>query len=338
MIPRTQLVLEPTPWQQELSNCIADPEQLFALLQLPHEQLDAARAACRDFPLRVPHPYLKRIAKGDLDDPLLKQILPLGDELIAAPGYNTDPVGESQTNPAPGLIHKYRGRVLLIVSPACAINCRYCFRRHFPYQDNKPSRAQWQQALDYIAGDSTIDEVIYSGGDPLAASDRQLAWLTEQVAAIPHIQRLRVHTRLPVVIPQRVTSECLDWLTNHRLQPVVVIHSNHGNEIDSAVASAMARLKEAGVTLLNQAVLLGGINDNSDTLADLSQRLFEVGVLPYYLHVLDKVQGAAHFAVSEERARQLAAELLTRLPGYLVPKLVREDAGCLSKTPLQPLL
>ncbi|MGS2724665.1 EF-P beta-lysylation protein EpmB [Porticoccus sp. GXU_MW_L64] len=336
MIPRTLSVLEPLSWQQELSNCITDPETLFAALQLPPEQLDAARAACRDFPLRVPHPYLRRIAKGDLNDPLLKQIMPLGDELLAAPGYSGDPVGESQSNPAPGLIHKYRGRVLLILSPACAINCRYCFRRHFPYEDNKPSRAQWQQALEYIAADASIEEVIYSGGDPLAAPDRQLAWLTGQIAAIPHVKRIRVHTRLPVVIPQRITAECLDWLTNHRLQSVMVIHSNHSNEIDSAVASALACLKESGVTLLNQAVLLRGINDNSDTLAELSQRLFDVGVLPYYLHLLDKVQGAAHFAVAEEHARRLATDLLARLPGYLVPKLVREDAGCLSKTPLYP--
>ena len=348
MIPRTLQLLEPdslqpevqqqAPWQELLSNTVSDPEELFQLLELPPQQLEAARAACRDFPLRVPRPYLERIAKGDINDPLLKQVLPLGDELLAAPGYSHDPLAENQANPAPGLIHKYCGRVLLIVSPVCAINCRYCFRRHFPYDDNRPSRAQWQQALDYIAADDSIDEVIYSGGDPLAASDRQLAWLTEQVAAIPHIQRLRVHTRLPVVIPQRITDSCLQWLSGTRLNPVMVIHSNHANEIDSAVADAMARLKDAGVTLLNQTVLLRGINDNQDTLASLSQRLFEAGVLPYYLHLLDKVQGAAHFAVSEQRAKQLAAQLLSRLPGYLVPKLVREDAGFTSKTPLQPLL
>ncbi|MCV6605722.1 MAG: EF-P beta-lysylation protein EpmB [Porticoccaceae bacterium] len=348
MIPRTLPVLEPIsqpseswqqlPWQELLANTVSDPEQLLQLLELPPQQLETARAACRDFPLRVPRPYLERIAKGNIDDPLLKQVLPLGDELLAAPGYSHDPLAEDRANPVPGLIHKYRGRVLLIVSPACAINCRYCFRRHFPYSDNRPSREQWQQALDYIAADNTIDEVIYSGGDPLAAADRQLAWLTEQVAAIPHIQRLRVHTRLPVVIPQRITDDCLQWLTGSRLQPVMVIHSNHSNEIDSTVASALSRLHKSGVTLLNQTVLLRGINDSEDALAALSQKLFQAGVLPYYLHLLDKVQGAAHFAVPEERARQLAAGLLARLPGYLVPKLVREDAGCPSKTPLQPLL
>ena len=335
---RQQALVQSKSWQEELSDCIRDPEQLFQLLQLPADQLEAARAACQDFALRVPRPYLSRIAKGDSQDPLLRQILPIGDELLAAPGYSNDPLQEYDANPVPGLIHKYHGRVLLIVSPACAINCRYCFRRHFPYQDNKPARSQWQQALDYIADDSSINEVIYSGGDPLAASDKQLAWLTERIAAIAHIERFRVHTRLPIVIPQRITQSCLDWLTGTRLQPVMVIHSNHANEIDQAVTDAMAQLKSAGVTVLNQAVLLKGVNDSADTLVSLSERLFSAGVLPYYLHVLDKVQGAAHFSVSEQRAQQLAGQLLAKLPGYLVPKLTREDAGGHSKTPLQPLL
>ena len=213
-----------------------------------------------------------------MDDPLLRQILPVGDELLATPGYSNDPLQEREANPAPGLIHKYHGRVLLIVSPACAINCRYCFRRHFPYQENKPARSEWQQALDYIANDTSIREVIYSGGDPLASSDRQLAWLTERVADIAHIERLRVHTRLPVVIPQRITQPCLEWLSGTRLQPVVVIHSNHANEIDSSVTDAMAQLKSAGVTLLNQTVLLKGVNDSVDTLATLSEQLFNAGV------------------------------------------------------------
>ena len=342
MIPRIVTTVQtqtPTKsWQEELSNCIRDPEQLFQLLELPESQLVAARAACRDFALQVPRPYLSRIARGDIQDPLLRQILPIADELLAAPGYSNDPLQENDANPVPGLIHKYHGRVLLIVSPVCAVNCRYCFRRHFPYQENKPSRSQWQQALGYIAGDSSISEVIYSGGDPLAASDKQLAWLTEQIAAIPHIKRLRVHTRLPIVIPQRITADCLDWLTGTRLQPIMVVHSNHGNEIDSAVIDAMTRLKAAGVTLLNQAVLLKGVNDSADALVALSEKLFNAGALPYYLHVLDKVQGAAHFSVGEQRARQLVGQLLAKLPGYLVPKLTREDAGGRSKTPLQPLL
>ena len=338
MIPRIAATVQVSNWQQELADSLRDPEELFELLQLPSDQLDAARAACRDFALRIPRPYLSRIAKGDWHDPLLRQVLPAGDELSVTPGYSHDPLQEADANPAPGLIHKYRGRVLLIVSPNCAINCRYCFRRHFPYADNKPGRSEWQQALDYISSDTSISEVIYSGGDPLAAPDRQLAWLTEAIAAIPHITRLRVHTRLPVVIPQRITQSCLDWLTGTRLKPVMVIHCNHGNEIDAGVAAAMAQLKTAGVILLNQAVLLKGVNDSSDALADLSEQLFGAGVLPYYLHVLDRVQGAAHFSVSDKRARQLAGELLTRLPGYLVPKLTREEPCARSKTPLQPLL
>ena len=338
MIPRIAATVQTSSWQEELANSVRDPEQLFALLALPADQLDVARAACRDFALRVPRPYLSRIKAGDLNDPLLKQVLPIGDELLAAPGYSADPLGENDANPIPGLIHKYQSRVLLVVSPNCAINCRYCFRRHFPYGDNKPGRNEWQRALDYIAADPSINEVIYSGGDPLASSDKQLAWLTEQIAAIPHITRLRVHTRLPVVIPQRVTDNLISWLTGTRLKPVMVIHCNHANEIDTEVTEAMSQLKSAGVTLLNQAVLLKGINDDVETQVALSERLFSAGVLPYYLHVLDKVQGAAHFEVSDDRARHLAGELLSRLPGYLVPKLTREQAGASSKTPLAPIL
>ncbi|WIO74729.1 EF-P beta-lysylation protein EpmB [Porticoccaceae bacterium LTM1] len=329
---------EPLSWQEELTQSVRDPEQLFRLLDLPDDQLDSARAACGEFPLRVPKPYLERIQKGNLNDPLLKQILPLGDELLAAPGYSTDPLAEQEANPIPGLIHKYRSRVLLIVSPNCAINCRYCFRRHFPYQDNKPNRQDWQRALDYIANHTEINEVIYSGGDPLAASDRQLAWLTRQITQIPHITRLRVHTRLPIVIPQRISDECLQWLTGSRLKPVMVLHCNHGNEIDPAVAEAAARLKSAGVTLLNQAVLLKGVNDTAEQLEALSEKLFSIGVLPYYLHLLDRVQGAQHFDVDEITARRLVGELIKRLPGYLVPKLAREEAGNPSKTPIEPLL
>jgi EF-P beta-lysylation protein EpmB len=348
MIPRTATILESSTreisiqtertWQQELADVVREPEELFQLLELPNHLLEQARAACGQFPLRVPRPYLDRIEKGNLDDPLLKQVLPLGEEMIAAPGYSQDPLGEEQTNPVPGLIHKYHGRVLLIVSPACAINCRYCFRRHFSYEDNKPSRNQWQQALDYIASDPSIHEVIYSGGDPLAASDKQLLWLTEQVAAITHVETLRVHTRLPIVIPQRITDQCLHWLTSTRLQPVMVIHCNHPNELDQDVAQSMNRLHLAGVTLLNQSVLLKGINDDADTLKNLSHALFKLKILPYYLHLLDKVQGAKHFEVSEDNARGLIMQLLTKSPGYLVPKLTKEISGALSKTPLVPHL
>lgn len=338
MITRSVVSVDSLTWQEQLTASIRDPKELFRRLQLSpdtsalllHEALTAQQA----FPLRVPMAYFQRINKKDPNDPLLLQILPIKHELTATPGYTEDPLKEQQANPIPGLIHKYHGRVLLIVSPNCAINCRYCFRRHFPYQDNKPSRSTWQQALDYIANDTSISEVIYSGGDPLAASDNQLSWLTEQVASISHVKRLRIHTRFPIVIPDRITDHCLQWLTSSRLIPSVVIHSNHPNELDQHVARAMHRLSEANITLLNQTVLLAGINDTSETLSQLSERLFEMRVLPYYLHQLDKVAGAGHFEVPDQRAQQIMAELLAILPGYLVPKLVRELPGQPNKQPL----
>lgn len=330
--------LTPRSWQQELSDSVRDPDTLFELLQLPKDQLEQARAACQSFALRAPRPYLNRIAKGDLNDPLLRQILPIGDELLATPGYSQDPLDEQQANPIPGLVHKYHGRVLLIVSTNCAINCRYCFRRHFPYSDNKPARSEWQQALDYIANNPSITEVIYSGGDPLAAPDSQLRWLTEQIDAIAHVRRLRIHTRLPIMIPERINDACLSWLKATRLQTVMVIHSNHANELDDEVATALQKLRNIGVQLLNQTVLLKGVNDSVTALTDLSERLFACQVMPYYLHLLDKVQGAAHFEVDDLSARRLVGELLATLPGYLVPKLTREEAGARSKTPIPALL
>jgi EF-P beta-lysylation protein EpmB len=334
MITRSVATVDSLTWQDQLANSIRNPEQLLKLLDLDPSLLDGALKAHQDFPLRVPLPYLQRINKGDPTDPLLRQVLPLGNELLAAPGYSEDPLDEQSANPIPGLVHKYHGRVLLIVSPNCAINCRYCFRRHFPYQDNKPGRNEWQQALSYIANDSSISEVIFSGGDPLAASDKQLKWLTENVAQIDHVKRLRVHTRLPIVIPDRITNSCLQWLTCTRLKTSMVIHSNHPNELDTAVAHALNQLKGAGVTLLNQTVLLSGINDSLPVLQQLSERLFDIGVLPYYLHQLDRINGAAHFEVSDAQAKLLVSELMATLPGYLVPKLVREMPNVKYKAPL----
>lgn len=314
-------------WQQELAQVIRSPAELFELLELNSAELPASLRACDEFALRVPRPYMARMRKGDPQDPLLRQVLPLGEELLPSVGYSRDPLNEQAANRIPGLVHKYGSRVLLIVSPLCAINCRYCFRRHFPYQDNRPSRAQWQRALDYIRADTRINEVIYSGGDPLATSDRQLRWLTEAIAAISHIKRLRVHTRLPVVIPARIDRDCLAWLTCTRLQTVVVLHINHANEIDEDVIQAVALLRAAGVTVFNQAVLLAGVNDTATALIDLSETLFAAGVLPYYLHLLDPVQGAAHFAVPESIARNLQRAMQASLPGFLVPRMVREQDG-----------
>lgn len=324
----------PLTWQQQLSMAIRDPQVLCDRLGLSSQWLAGAQTGHALFDVCVPDAYLNRIAYADLNDPLLRQVLPVDKEALTPPGYVADPLEESGHQPAKGLIHKYASRVLLIASPTCAINCRYCFRRHFPYSDNAPSRAQWQEALDYLRADTSIHEAILSGGDPLAANDRQLAWLVDQLEGIPHIKRLRVHTRLPVVIPDRVDDALLAWLSNTRLQKVIVLHINHANEIDQAVIDACTRLKQTGVTLLNQSVLLRGVNDNVTTLATLSERLFEAGILPYYLHVLDPVQGAAHFDVADSEAKELIAELRDHLPGFLMPRLVREIPGKGSKTPL----
>ncbi|WP_447556583.1 EF-P beta-lysylation protein EpmB [Vreelandella sp. EE22] len=321
-------------WQRQLSHAIRDPRVLCQRLGLDETWLEGAQTGHELFEVRVPEAYFTRMACNAPNDPLLRQVLPLGEEALARPGYVIDPLEEADHRPARGLIHKYAGRVLLIASPTCAVNCRYCFRRHFPYSENSPSRAQWQEALDYLRGDTSITEAILSGGDPLAASDRQLAWLVNELEHIPHLKRLRIHTRLPVVIPDRVDSALLEWLDNTRLQKVMVLHINHANEIDQAVVDGCARLKAAGVTLLNQSVLLRGVNDGVNALAALSERLFEAGVLPYYLHVLDPVQGAAHFDVSDDEARTLVGKLRERLPGFLMPRLVREVPGEASKTPL----
>lgn len=326
-------IAQPT-WQQQLSQAIRDPQTLCDRLGLSHAWLAGAQAGHALFDVCVPEAYLNRIAYADINDPLLRQVLPLCEEALTPHGYVVDPLEEAEHRPAKGLIHKYASRVLLIASPNCAINCRYCFRRHFPYSENSPSRTQWQEALDYLRTDTSIHEAILSGGDPLAASDRQLAWLVEQLEDIPHLKRLRIHTRLPVVIPDRVDSSLLEWLRNSRLQKVVVLHINHANEIDQAVVEACTRLKQAGVTLLNQSVLLRDVNDSAAILAALSERLFEAGILPYYLHVLDPVQGAAHFDVPDNEARALVAELRDQLPGFLMPRLVREIPGKGSKTPL----
>lgn len=311
---------------------IRDPKTLLEQLDLPATLLPQAQQAAQTFGLKVPNPYLNRIRKGDIDDPLLRQVLPLGEEMEITPGYSSDPLEEGSSNKDRGLIHKYHGRVLLIVAPNCAVNCRYCFRRHFPYENNNPNRDQWLTLFESIRADNTIKEVIFSGGDPLASPDRQLQWMVNELATIPHLRRLRVHTRLPVVIPQRITAETLAWLSHPRLQSVVVLHINHPQEIDDDVAHAIAKLRDAGITLLNQSVLLRGINDNIDTQVQLSETLFSHGVLPYYLHMLDRVQGTAHFSVDELAARQLHKSMQAHLPGFLVPRLAREEPGAENKT------
>ncbi|WP_332403128.1 EF-P beta-lysylation protein EpmB [Vibrio metschnikovii] len=320
-------------WLQQLANGISDPEQLLTQLAIDPSPWQSGFKARALFAQRVPESFVERMEKGNPHDPLLRQVLPLSDEFIIHPGYSTDPL-EEQNNSTPGLLHKYRNRCLLIVKGGCAINCRYCFRRHFPYQDNKGNKLVWQQSLDYIAQHRQLNEVILSGGDPLMAKDHELGWLIEQIAAIPHIKRLRIHSRLPVVIPARITDELVSLCAETRLQVILVTHINHANEINAELSQQLARLRAEKVTLLNQSVLLKGVNDSVPAQVALSEALFDAGILPYYLHVLDKVQGAAHFYVSDEQARTIIAGLIEQVSGYLVPKLTREIGGRPSKTPL----
>ncbi len=324
----------PVRWQQLWRDAIRDPRELLDLLDLPELAARVSDAAAAQFPLRVPRGFAARMRRGDPADPLLRQVLPVDDEDRVVPGFGLDAVGDGAARGGTGVIHKYEGRALLVATGSCAVHCRYCFRRHFPYGDETAAANQWREALDYLAADPTISEVLLSGGDPLSLATPKLAEFTRSLAALPHVRRLRLHTRLPVVLPERVDAELLAWLSTLPQQVVVVIHANHAREIDAPVAQALAALRDAGATVLNQAVLLRGVNDEVPALAALSERLFEAGVLPYYLHQLDRVAGTAHFEVPEDRARALHADLAARLPGYLVPRLVREVAGAPAKLPL----
>jgi len=336
MIPASHCSRQPPPWQRALQQAISDPAELLAALQLDPQWLEPARAAARLFPLRVPRGFVARMRRGDPRDPLLVQVLPLGAECNAVPGYVPDPVGDLAARAGAGVLQKYHGRALLITTGACAVNCRYCFRRHFPYAEENASRADFEPALELLRADATVREVVLSGGDPLTLGDRRLAALLAGLQAIPHLRRVRLHTRLPIVLPERIDPGFLAVWSAVRLQKVVVVHANHANEIDDSVRDALAGLRGTGTTLLNQAVLLRGVNDRPDDLVALSETLFETGVLPYYLHLRDPVAGAAHFDVPEDTARGLVAEVAARLPGYLVPRLVREIPGVASKTMLQP--
>jgi EF-P beta-lysylation protein EpmB len=318
-------------WHEAYKDAVRDPAELCRMLALPPEHVGPAEQAARDFPLFAPRGYIARMRPGDIHDPLLRQVLPLADEHAAPAGYVADPVGDGRARSSPGLLHKYRARVLIVTTGACAVHCRYCFRRHYPYGEGPHSIAEWNGALEQIAGDRTIREVILSGGDPLTLVDSYLAELTRRIASIGHVRHLRVHTRLPVMIPERVTDELVGWLRGTRLVPAVVIHANHANELDDDVAAALGRLADAGVMLLNQSVLLRGVNDSARTLAALSWRLLELRVVPYYLHQLDRVVGAAHFEVPPAKGRRIVAQLRRRLPGYAVPRYVREVAGAAHK-------
>ncbi len=316
-------------WQQESAQSIKTPDALASIHQLLAESQVSMQEAHQSFPVRVPLAWIDRIKKGDLNDPLLRQILPHADELLNVPGFTDDPLAESDSMPRRGILHKYHGRALLIASPVCAIHCRYCFRRHFPYQEVTPTTEQWQQAFNYLESHTDISEVILSGGDPLTLNNDRLFQLMQRLEKIPHIRRLRLHTRTPIALSSRIDHEFIErlGLLQKKIKIVVVLHVNHANEIDSYVSNAIFMIKKTGVVLLNQSVLLRGVNDSVKVLKNLSEKLFDTGVLPYYLHLLDKVQGAAHFEVDKTDAIDLMMALRKKLPGYLVPKLVQENAG-----------
>jgi EF-P beta-lysylation protein EpmB len=321
-------------WHRSLAAAVRDADTLVDLLGLPDSFRRPARRAAELFPLMVPRSYLARMEHGNPRDPLLLQVLPLDAELEDVPGFVDDPLDEDGARQAPGLLQKYAGRALIIVTGACAVHCRYCFRRHYPYEREPRRLDDWEPALQAISGDPSLREVLLSGGDPLMLTDQRLGVFVDRLSAIPHLTRIRFHTRLPIVLPDRVTGDFLDLLHSTRLTPIVVVHANHPHEIAGDCAEGLRQLVRSGTTVLNQAVLLRGINDNTDAQTELCERLVNLGVLPYYLHQLDRVAGTAHFAVSEQRGREIVQELQQRLPGYAVPRYVREIPGASHKVSL----
>jgi EF-P beta-lysylation protein EpmB len=341
MIPlSTTICQDQTPkskhWQYELADAIRQPDELLTQLDLTPDQIPGGIAYENEFPLRVPRGYVARMEKGNPRDPLLLQVLATQLEMIHQPGFQEDAVDDAAALAVPGLLHKYQGRVLLITTAACPVHCRYCFRRHYPYSDNRPDQNDWSKALDYIAADSNIHEVILSGGDPLSLTNQRLQLISDKLRQINHIRRLRIHSRMPIVLPERLDRHFCDWAGNLPWQTILVTHSNHAHEINNQVKDAMATLKSAGLTLLNQSVLLKGVNDRAQDLINLSEALFGAGILPYYLHLLDRVTGTGHFEVEETKAVRLMHEVQARLPGFLVPKLVRETAGEPYKIQIKP--
>lgn len=322
-------------WQSQLSDLITDPLELLNLLELSTDQLlSGAILASEQFKLRVPRAFVGKMNIRDPLDPLLLQVLPHHLELEEHPEFVTDPLGEEVANQMAGVLHKYQSRFLLTLTGACAIHCRYCFRRHFPYQENLPKNDDWENIKQYIEQNPYINEVILSGGDPLTLNNRKIALWLERLASLPQIKILRIHSRVPIVIPNRIDDELISILKNSRLRIVVVVHSNHAAELDNFTCSKLLQLSLHHITVLNQAVLLKGVNDSAETLNELSLRLFDARVMPYYLHVLDKVKGAQHFDLDSSKIDQIYSDVLASLPGYLVPKLVREIAGEKNKTPL----
>ena len=331
----THYLYQEQNWQSQLSDLITDPLELLHVLELSPEQLlSGALLASTQFKLRVPRAFVARMQKGNPLDPLLLQVLPHHLELEEHPDFVTDPLGEEEANQQPGVLHKYKTRFLLTLTGACAVHCRYCFRRHFPYQENLPKLEDWINIQNYIRSQPDINEVILSGGDPLTLSNRKLKVWIERLESLPQLKFLRIHSRVPIVIPNRVDEELVSLLKNSRLRIILVVHSNHAAELDDLTCARLSLLVQQQITVLNQAVLLKGINNSAQVLVDLSYRLFDAGVMPYYLHVLDKVKGAHHFDLSPKEINLIYKDVLENLPGYLVPKLVREIAGEKNKTPL----
>ena len=318
-------------WQQQLAEAFTKIQDLCHYLHLSLNDLPVSVAAAENFPLRVPLSFAASMQKGNPLDPLLRQVLPIKDELFAYPGFSNDPVGDIPSAAQTGVLHKYHGRVLFINTGSCAINCRYCFRRNFPYSDLQLGKQNESAGIQYIQENPDISEVILSGGDPLLLSDARLAKLFAQLSIIKHLKRIRIHTRLPIVLPARITDELISTLTQSAKQIVIVVHCNHANEISPRVIAAFKQLKNNGIPLFNQSVLLKGVNDNVTVLCELSEQLFSHGIIPYYLHLLDKATGTGHFEISETAAVALIKQVQATLPGYLVPKLVKEQAGALSK-------
>ncbi|OQW77499.1 MAG: EF-P beta-lysylation protein EpmB [Proteobacteria bacterium ST_bin11] len=322
-----------TDWQKALAEAFTSVEALCDYLNIPTHSL-ALLTDFKAFPLRVPRGFADCMRPGDPNDPLLRQVLPIQNELIDYPGYSHDPVGDIGAFAEAGLIHKYHGRVLLISTGACAVHCRYCFRRNFPYTQLQLSTQKVQQALNYVVSHPEISEVILSGGDPLLLNDEKLCQLLSRLGEIAHVKRIRIHSRVPIVLPMRMTQELLNAVSSLSQQIVMVFHANHANELSPAVGAICSNLRRHGITLLNQSVLLKGVNDAGTTLCALSEKLFEFGILPYYLHLLDHASGTGHFEVSETAAKQLLEHMQVQLPGYLVPKLVKERAGAAYKIPI----
>ena len=315
-------------WQESLSNATTDPKQLFERLQLDPTLIENGTfEATKDFKLFVTDSYLKKIKPGDLKDPLLLQIMPQAQELVEHIAYRQDPLQENEANPVPGMLHKYHGRALLITTGHCAINCRFCFRRNFPYQDQHLSTENRNAIFSYLGANPDISEVILSGGDPLVLNNKSLEKLFLELEQVKSIKRVRIHTRIPLVLPERVDESLISLLSNTRLKVVMVIHCNHPQELDQSSRKALKILKNICHSLLNQSVLLKNINNNVATLLELQEALFDNGVQSYYLHILDKVKGAAHFDIPLEEAKELYAQLSEKCSGYMLPKLVMEEAG-----------